>query len=121
MASNFVADGRYQEHTVASTVTSGDPVVLGSYLHGVAQGDYGTGSSSTKAVIDLGPAIYTLNVKGHDGLDNAAISAYSPVYYDSALGGLNANTSGVFFGYALEAVSSGATSAIRVYVVQGAP
>jgi predicted RecA/RadA family phage recombinase len=116
MSTNFVAEGRFQVKTVVSTVVSGDPVVFGSYLHGVAQGDYGTGGSATTAVIDMGPGIYDLPVKGHDGSIGSAVALYDAIFYDSGLPGLNKNSAGVFFGYALETVNSAATTTINVYM-----
>jgi predicted RecA/RadA family phage recombinase len=116
MAKNFVEDGRFQTRVVASDVVAGDPVVFGTAgMHGVAMGDYGS-AGATKAVVDFGPGIFSLPVKGHDGTDPAAISQYAKVYFDSVLGGLNVKTSGVFFGYALEAVGSNETKTIEVFM-----
>jgi hypothetical protein len=90
-------------------------VLIGTYLHGVAQGDYGSAGAG-QAVIDMGPGIYDLPVKGHTGVGNVAVSIYDALYYDAGLGGLNKNSGGIFFGYALEAVNSGATTTINVFM-----
>lgn len=94
-------------------VLSGDPVVIGQ-LPAVAltsEDDDGLATIQTDGVWDL-------SVKG-ETTTNAAIAVGAIVYYDSAATPhkLNADaTNGVRFGYALEAVSSGATSTIRVKV-----
>ncbi|MFC5744821.1 capsid cement protein [Actinomadura rugatobispora] len=95
-------------------VMSGDPVVIGQ-LPGVAltteDADDGMATIQTDGVFDL-------PVKG-ETTTNAAIAVGAIVYYDAAATPhkLNADsTNGVRFGYALEAVSSGATTTIRVKI-----
>jgi predicted RecA/RadA family phage recombinase len=94
-------------------VLSGDPIVIGQ-LPGVAltsEDADGMATIQTDGVFDL-------PVKG-ETTTNAAIAVGAIVYYDAAATPhkLNAdNTNGVRFGYALEAVSSGATATIRVKV-----
>ena len=94
-------------------VVSGDPVVIGQ-LPGVAltdEDDDGNATVQTDGVFDL-------SVKGETTVD-AAIAVGAIVYYDSAATPhkLNADSAnGVRFGYALEAVTSGATTTIRVKV-----
>jgi len=64
----------------------------------------------------MGPGIYNIPVKAHDGTGNSGVSLYDALYYDAALGGLNKNSAGVFFGYALETVVSGSTTTIDVFM-----
>ena len=95
---------------VAGGSASGDPVLFGQ-LPGVAlTSERADGTTTIKT---NGTA--TLSVKGHDGTANAAIAAGDLVYYNSAATPkLNVNTAGVRFGYAMAAVSSGATATIEV-------
>ncbi|KAB2347343.1 DUF2190 family protein [Actinomadura rudentiformis] len=94
-------------------VLSDDPVVIGQ-LPGVAlttEDDDGMATIQTDGVFDL-------PVKGETTV-NAAVAVGDIVYYDAAATPhkLNKdNTNGTRFGYALEAVSSGATTTIRVKV-----
>lgn len=96
--------------TAPATPSSGDPILVGQ-LPGVALTDEradGTVSAQFNGVFEL-------PVKGADGAGNAAIAAGDIVYYDG--GEINADdTNGVRFGYALEAVLSGATTTIDVKV-----
>ena len=116
MAENYVQEGRKMNMAVSSGVDSGEPVMIGNYIPAVALTD--RDSVTGKASLDFGPAVYDLPVKGHTGVGNEAIAEGEAVFYDSALATfLNKNsTTGVFFGVALEAVESGATTTIQVLV-----
>ncbi len=99
--------------TQPATPESGDPVIYGQ-IPGVALIDE-TADGLTTIALD---GVFLLSVKG-ETTSNAAIAAGAIVYYDSAATPhkLNAdNTNGVRFGYALDAVDSGATATIRVLV-----
>ncbi|MTI82590.1 MAG: DUF2190 family protein [Firmicutes bacterium] len=112
MAKNRVfEDGRYLYVDVPADTVSGDPVVFGD-IPGVAEIDR---DSAGKATIDTS-GVYSLAVKGKDAADaNAAVSAGDIVYYDG--GDINLDdTNGTRFGYALEAVTSGATATIKVKI-----
>jgi predicted RecA/RadA family phage recombinase len=90
---------------------SGDPVLLGQIpgVAVIAEGADGLTTIKTDGVA-------TLSVKGTNG-SNAAIAAGDIVYYVTAnTPKLSVTTSGVRFGYALEAVTSGATATIRVKI-----
>lgn len=97
--------------TDPATPASGDPVLVGQ-IPGVAltaEGADGLTSIQTEGVA-------TLSVKGTSG-SNAAIAAGDILYYVTAnTPKLSVTTSGVRFGYALEAVTSGATATIRVKI-----
>lgn len=97
--------------TLPATPASGGPVLVGQ-LPGVALTDErsdGTTSIAFKGVFDL-------SVEGANNAGNVAVAAGDILYYDTAATvKINKdNTNGVRFGYALEAVSSGATATIRV-------
>lgn len=111
MAKNQVLkDARHLTVTVASKV-SGDPVLVGAALTGVALTDTG---SDGKLVIDTEGA-YDLSVKGVDGSGNSAVAAGDIIYYVEAdTPKLSKKATGVKYGVALEAVTSGATATIQV-------
>jgi predicted RecA/RadA family phage recombinase len=116
MAKNYVQEGRKMNVAVSAGVDSGEPVMIGNYIPAVALTD--RDSVTGKASLDFGPAVYDLPVKGHTGVGNAAIAVGEAIFYDAALATfLNKNsTTGVFFGVALGAVESGATTTIPVLV-----
>lgn len=90
-------------------VLSGDPVVVGE-LPGVALTDENADGNATIQT----DGVFRLPVKGETTTD-AAVAVGDIVYYDAGV--INKDSSnGVRFGYALDAVSSGATSTIRVKV-----
>src|SRR5215831_8560046 len=95
--------------TDPATPASGDPVVLGQ-LPGVALTAEDAAGNTTIAT----EGVFNLSVKGTNGT-NAAIAAGDILYYVSAnTPKLSVTNTGVRFGYALDAVSSGATTTIRV-------
>lgn len=113
MAKNKVFDEGDQLSLVCTdpaTPVSGDPVLVGQ-IPGVALTDEradGTTSVDTEGV-------YHLSVKGVDGTGNKAIAAGDIVYYVAAdTPKLSVKNTGVRYGYALDAVTGGATTTIRV-------
>lgn len=113
MAKNKVYDEGEQLSLVCTdptTPVSGDPVLVGQ-IPGVALTDEradGTTSVDTEGV-------FRLSVKGVNGSGNTAVAAGDIVYYVSAdTPKLSAKATGVRFGYALDAITSGSTSTIRV-------
>lgn len=98
--------------TDPTTPASGGPVRCGQ-IPGVALTDEradGTTSVQTDGV-------FNLSVKGIDGGGNSAVAVGDLLYYvDADTPKLSKKTSGVRFGYALAAVSSGATTTIPVKV-----
>lgn len=117
MAQNRVfEDGKQLSMAVASTVGSGDPVAIGN-LSGVALTDYS--ASTGKATIDFG-GVYDLSVKAVDNAGNVAIAVGDPIYLVSTdTPVLSGKTVGVFFGFALEAITSGSTATIKVRLAGG--
>ncbi len=101
-------EGRFLYLTVGLGVNSGDPVVVGK-IPGVAQYD---ADSDNKAVIDTS-GVYNLSVTAKNNSGNSAVSVGDILYKDGTKVNKDA-TNGVRFGYAMEAVTSGATSTIKV-------
>lgn len=97
-----------------ATPASGDPVLIGQ-IPGVALADEQT-DGYTSVQMD---GVFDLSVQGHDdAAANVAVAVGDILYYDAAATvKLNKDaTNGVRFGYALEAVASGATDTIQVKV-----
>jgi predicted RecA/RadA family phage recombinase len=114
MARNIIFEDGTQIAVVATdptTPASGDPVLVGQ-IPGVALiTEAADGLTTIKT-----DGVATLSVKGTNG-SNTAIAAGDILYYVTGnTPKLSVTTSGVRFGYALEAVTSGATSTIRVKI-----
>lgn len=93
-----------------TTPASGGPVVVGQ-IPGVAQTD--ERADGTTSVVMKG--VFDLSVKGVDGSGNSAVAVGDIIYYVAAdTPKLSKKATGVRFGYALEAISSGGTDTIRV-------
>lgn len=99
MATNrHYANARKLQFAVPSGTVSGDPVVIGDALPGVALTDR---DSDGNASVDMGGA-YDLEVTG-------PVDPGDLVYFHS--GALNVTSSGgTRFGYALQAIASGAAT-----------
>ncbi len=121
MATNRKQKPGYQLSVVCSnpaTPSSGDPVRFGE-LTGVALTDESdAGNATGYTTVDFGPAVWELTV---DDNESGGIAVGDPIYYhDTPTGSpttnLNNSSTGMdaFFGVALEAVSSNATTAIDV-------
>lgn len=116
MATNKVQDGKLLELTVGSTVTSGDPVIVGNAIRGVAITDYN--STSGKAIVDT-EGVYDLSVKAVDDAGNSTVAVGDRIYYTSTdTPVLSKKKSGKFFGIALEGITAGTTATINVKIVQ---
>lgn len=110
MAQNMIqAQGDIVDVAIASK-SSGDPGVKGQ-IPGVCLNDT-DGDGKVRLQTN---GVFDLSVKGVDGSGNAAVAIGDIIYYtDGDTPKLNKKTTGVRFGYALEAVSSGGTDTIRV-------
>lgn len=113
MAKNRIYENGRQLSLVATdpaTPVAGDPLLVGQ-LGGVALTDEradGTTSVDTDGVYDL-------SVKAVDGGGNSAVAVGDVLYYVTAdTPKLSKKATGVRFGYALEAITSGATDTINV-------
>jgi len=107
------------EVTVASGIVSGSPVMIGG-LAGtaiVSRGEETTG----KAVTKFSTHVADHNVEAVDADGNLAVAIGDAIYYDSTETiKLNLdNVNGVFYGYALEAITSGSDDTINVFVCGG--
>jgi predicted RecA/RadA family phage recombinase len=110
MAKNEVYDEGNNLEIVQAGVASGDPIVAGQ-VPGVAL----TSSDASNRVTMKTNGVFTVSVKGIDGGGNSAVAVGDIIYrVDADTPKLSKKTTGVRFGYALEAVVSGATTAIRV-------
>lgn len=111
MATNKVQDGKVLTITKAS-VDSGDVVVVGA-ITGVALTD-----TDANGKIELArEGVYALTVTGNDGTDDATVAIGDKIYA-SAAGALSLDSSGTYFGIALEAISvAGAAAEIDVLLV----
>ena len=96
---------------VASTVVSEDPVLVGEIV-GVALTDYR--ASDGKATVAT-RGVFNLSVKGVNDAGNVAVAAGDALYFVSGdTPKISKKKSGAFFGYAMAAVTSGATATIAV-------
>jgi predicted RecA/RadA family phage recombinase len=113
MAKNQVFDEGEQLSLVCTdpaTPKSGDPVLVGQ-IPGVALTDERADGTTT---VDT-EGVFKLSVKGVDGSGNKAIAAGDIIFYVAAdTPKLSVKATGVRYGYALEAVTSGSTATIRV-------
>lgn len=111
MATNELYETGYQISVVCSyptTPASGGVVIYGD-LTGVAEADEGTDG---KTPVDFGPGIWDLSVTD---INTGGIAVGAPLFASKASPVVLSNLStGVFFGYAMEVVSSGQTATIPV-------
>jgi predicted RecA/RadA family phage recombinase len=98
---------------VAVGTLSGAPTVVGQ-MPCVAQTDR---DANGNASVDC-DGVYLLSTKGvTNGAVNAAIAVGALIYYNAAhTPVLDVDTTGIRFGYALQAVTSGATATIQIKV-----
>lgn len=112
---NYIEPGEVIKLTISAGATAGDPVMVGN-IKGVAAETIEAGEAGSIALV----GVFDLSVKGHDGSANAAVSIGDQIYFNSAATPkLNKNNAGSFFGYALEAITSGGTDTIKVLIPQG--
>lgn len=118
MATNMTREDVYRVPVVVTNPTtpvSGDPVRYG-LLTGVALVDEGEGGNeATETTVDFGPREWLLSVKGVNDSGNSAVAKGDAIFYvDGDTPKLSKKSSGYFFGFASEAVTSAATATIRV-------
>ncbi|KAA3644552.1 MAG: hypothetical protein DWQ07_14125 [Chloroflexi bacterium] len=117
MANNEIYN-KLQLSLVASHPTapsSGQPCRVDQWT-GVALNDE---DSDGNTVIDFGPKVWDLSVKAENDAGNSAVAIGDALYYvdadiDDGSGTLSKKDSGYFYGWALEAISSGQTDTIKV-------
>lgn len=104
---------------VPDGTAAGDAVLVFDLIPGVAlTGEGEGGNADDHATVAINPAwVFDLAVKGEDGAGNAIVAVGAIVHVDTD-GELNIDaTNGIPLGFALEAVSSGATATIRVLLL----
>jgi predicted RecA/RadA family phage recombinase len=116
MAKNTVVmwtDSYAVQCTAPATPQSGDPVLAGQ-IPGVALTNKDTNNLNTIAT----NGVFALSVKGENNAGNVAVAVGDILYYEAGqTPPVNKdNVAGVRFGYALGAVSSGATTTINVKI-----
>lgn len=115
MATNLIYDGASGLPVTCSHPTepnSGDPVRFGE-LTGIALADEETDG---KTVVDFAPGkVWDVSVKGVNGSGNSAVAVGDKIYYvDADTPVLSKKDTGRFFGFAMEAITSGSTDTINV-------
>jgi predicted RecA/RadA family phage recombinase len=115
MAKNLIYAGAAGLPVVCSdpaTPASGDPVRFGE-MTGVA---LNAEETDGKTVVDFEPGkVWDLSVKAVNGSGNSAVAVGDKLYYvDADTPKLSKKDTGRFFGFALEAITSGSTDTINV-------
>jgi len=96
-------------------VAAGDPCLCGQ-LGGVVEA---AKDASNVAVVQRA-GVYNLSVKGVDGVGNSAVAQGDKIFYVTAdTPKLSKKATGVFFGWAIGTVGSGATATIEVALAGG--
>jgi predicted RecA/RadA family phage recombinase len=113
MAKNMVFEHGTKFSAVCSdpgTPKSGDPVLIGQIPAVATTNERADGTTSVDT-----EGVWSLSVKGVDGSGNSAVAAGDIIYYVAAdTPKLSKKATGVRYGYALDAVTSGSTATIRV-------
>ena len=110
MATNYVQEGKTLKLGVTAGALSGAFELVGDLAVVLLE----DADDSNEAVCAL-DGVYELSVTGSDGND-VDILVGDKIFYDNEI--LNVNTSGTFFGHALEAVGTGNTLTIDVRLKQ---
>lgn len=102
--------------TNPATPVTNDPVRYGE-MTGVALTDEGEGgNSATETTVYFGPFTGNFSVKGIDDSGNSAVAVGDMIFYvDADTPKLSKKASGYFFGFAMAAVTTGATATIELY------
>lgn len=115
MATNVIFQGSKRAALVCSdpaTPSSNDPVICGQ-IPGLALTDESTDGETTVGLDDVAE----FSVKGIDSVGNSAVADGDIIYYVAAdTPKLSKKATGVRFGYARAAVTSGSTGTIAVQI-----
>lgn len=115
MATNYDSPGEQLNIAVPSGVTAGDPTLIGSLIPCVALTDRDSDGNATVRI----RGIFRLSVKGVDDDGNSAVAVGDRLYWTTGdTPKINKKVSGALFGVALEAVTSGGTSTIKVLLAE---
>lgn len=114
MSTNEVYKPAYNLSLVVThpvTPLSGGIVRCGSII-GIAETDERADGTTS---VYIGPGVYRLSVKAVDDGGNSPVAMYEPLYYvDADTPVLSKKASGIFAGFAWEALGSGLTGTIQV-------
>lgn len=118
MSTNIIMEPGYRQSVVTSdptTPASGDPVRYGS-LTGIAETAKGEGqNAATYTSVYFGPGVFDVSVKAVDGSGNSAVAVGDAIFYvDADTPKLSKKSSGYFYGFANETITSGSTDTINV-------
>ena len=115
MAENIIFEDGDQLSVVVTdptTPASGDPVRMGARCGVALTAERADGTTTVKF-----DGVADLSVKGVNGAGNSAVAVGDELFYtDGDTPKINKKTTGVHFGWALEAITSGSTDTIRVKV-----
>lgn len=117
MADNFIQHGRVIQGTngSGSDIVSGQPLILGDNgLAGMCLEDI---ASTATGCVQL-EGVFDYPVKGHNGSGDTAVAIYDKVYYTAGEAFADVDNTATLLGYALEAVSSGATTTVNVLLAR---
>lgn len=105
---------------ISGTPESNDPVLVFGEIPGVITVSDGEGGNPTgSSTVAINPKwVFELPVEGQGAAAAAAIAIGDRVYLDGGVVNADA-TNGDFYGWALGAVASGATTTIRVLLADG--
>jgi len=108
--------------THPTTPLSGQPCRIGLETGMALTDEGGGGNTSTQTTVDTGPFRALLSVKGVNDSGNSAVAVGDALFYVDAdindgTGFLSKKSSGYFYGFADDTVTSGATSTINVWHV----
>ena len=120
MAQNYVQPGKYINAAASDPAApaSGDPVRVGE-IPGVAVTAEGEGGNATGETTIATEGVFSLSVKGVDGVGDSAVAKGDKIYYvDADTPKLSKKNTGHLFGKALGAVTAGATATIDVLLIQ---
>ena len=119
MDNKYQGDGLVVQWTNAtgSTVTSGSLVLVGAGgLLGVAVHDIA--NTAAGSVLLPPGVVVTTPVKGHNGTADAAVVIGAKVYWDGSNAFLDTDSTETLAGFAMGAVSSGATTTVPVLLAR---
>jgi predicted RecA/RadA family phage recombinase len=112
---NLIQDGKSLKLTIAAGGSSGDPIMVGN-IKGVLSVNIAAGEAG--AVMTEG--VFDLSVEAVNDDGNSAVAVGDQLFYNgSDTPVLTKKNSGSFFGLALEAITSGETDTINVFVPRG--
>jgi predicted RecA/RadA family phage recombinase len=117
MATNFRHQGVVVQGTngSGSAIVSGQPILLGDQgIAGICLEDIANAAAGSVQI----EGVFDYPCKGHNGTTSAAIAAYDKVYYTAGEAFCDTDSSASLLGYALEAVSSGSTTTVKVLIAR---